>query len=140
VRVRFDPAGSAEVTVQNVGTGLLNLAAGGTSLCNGADNCTFLAQGASLTLLPGSTFTRTLPDTLASGGELAIVTVNPFAAVTFAYIAWGSGAAANSLEAQATAAGALWTRGARIAIRAGDNGFVCTGNAGNAASYVSCSP
>lgn len=139
VEVRFDGSGSAEVVIEDVGTGLLSLATEGTSLCNGAGRCVFLAEGASLTLLPGSTFTRTLPDTLPSGGELAIVTSDPFALFVFAYVAWGTGAAENSLEAQAIAAG-RWTSGARVALEAGDTGFVLVGDPRVPESYLSCNP
>jgi hypothetical protein len=140
VEVRFDPTGSADIVIENIGGSFLSLPAERTSLCNGADNCIFLVEGDSLTLLPDNRVTRTLPNTRASGGELGIFTADPFADFSFAYIAWGSGAGSSSLEAQAISSAALWTSGARIAIEPDDTGFVCTGDATNPASFVSCNP
>jgi hypothetical protein len=140
VSVRFDPDGSASVTIQNIGGGIIILAPQRGTLCNGADNCIFLSDDVSVTLEPRESFERTLPSTLPSGGEVAILSAFPPDAVGFGYVAWGSGPALGSLEALANADPSYWQSGDRVLVESGDTGFVCTGRADLAAGYVSCSP
>jgi hypothetical protein len=141
VRVRFDPDASAEVLLQNVGGGFLSFAAQGYRLCNGANNCVFLAETQSVTLVGDDSFSLRIPNTLPSGGELAVVFQLPGDPVqTEAYVAWGSGAGADSFESVVNASIRLWNTGERIAIEEGDTGFVCIGDASTALSYSSCHP
>jgi hypothetical protein len=140
VSVRFEPSGSATVSIQNIGGGLIILAAQRGTLCNGADNCIFLSDDVSVTLEPGESFERTLPATLPSGGEVALLSDFPPEAIGFGYVAWGSGPTGNGLEALANADLPYWRLGDRVLLESGDTGFVCTGRADLAAGYVSCNP
>ncbi|HEU4581199.1 MAG TPA: hypothetical protein VFS67_23235 [Polyangiaceae bacterium] len=141
VRVRFDPDGSADVLIQNVGAGLVSFGAQGYQLCNGMNNCVYLTEAQSVTLLLGDSFSRRIPNTLPSGGELAIVGIFPDNPIfTEAYLAWGSGAAGGSFEAVVNNELRLWNTGERIAIDAGDGGFVSTGDTTRASGYSSCNP
>jgi hypothetical protein len=141
VRVRFDPDGGADVLMQNLGGGLISFAARGYQLCNGASQCVFLSDDQSITLVGDDTFSRRIPNTLPSGGELAVVFVsagNPTS--TEAYVAWGSGAGADSFEPVANDAIRLWNTGERIAVTSGDTGFVSIGDTSRALGYTSCNP
>lgn len=140
VRVQFNAAGSADVLIRNIGTGFISLGVDGISLCNGSDNCVPTAPGVSVTLLPGDAFTRTVPNTSPSGGELGLYITDPFGQDKYGFLAWGSGAAANSLEELAADDGIYWTEGARIEVSPEATGFVCTGDPRVAASFVSCDP
>ena len=141
VRVRFDPDGSADVLLQDVGAGLLSFAARSYQLCNGMSNCVFLAETQSVTLSLGDSFSVRIPDTRASGGELAVVFNNPDIPIsTEAYVAWGNGAASGSFESVVNNDLRLWNTGERIAIEAGDSGFVSTGDTTRASGYSSCNP
>jgi hypothetical protein len=142
VKVHFIPDGSADAVIENIGTGFLNYGVQGYQLCNGTSNCVYLAETASITLLPGSTFSFHMPNTVASGGELAIVLlgVTPGDPNTQAYVAWGTGAGANGLETQINASAPYWAVGDRVQVAAGDTGFVCTGDTSRAAGYTSCNP
>ncbi len=140
VSVRFDPGGSARVLIQNIGAGLIILAPQSGTLCNGADNCIFLSDDLSITIEQGESFERTLPATLPSGGEVAILSAFPPDAIGFGYVAWGQGPASGSLEALANADLPYWRIGDRVQIESGDTGFVCAGRADLAAGYVSCNP
>jgi hypothetical protein len=140
VRVTFNEAGSADVLIRNIGTGFISLGVDGISLCNGSDNCVPTAPGVSVTLLPGDAFTRTVPNTSPSGGELGLYVTDPFGLDKYGFLAWGSGAGANSLEALAAGDGTYWTQGARIEVAPEATGFVCTGDPRVAASFVSCDP
>jgi hypothetical protein len=141
VRVRFDPDGSAEVLLQHVGGGLVSYAAQSYQLCNGASNCVFLAEAQSITLVGDDSFSRRIPNTLPSGGELAVVFQLPGEPVaTEAYLAWGSGAAVGSFESVVNDVIRLWNTGERIVLEEGDTGFVCVADTSTAASYTSCHP
>ncbi|MEO8180825.1 MAG: hypothetical protein ABI895_18485 [Deltaproteobacteria bacterium] len=141
VRVRFDPDAGADVLLQNLGGGFVSFAAQGYQLCNGANNCVFLAETQSVTLIGDDSFSLRIPNTLPSGGELAVVFQLPGDPVaTEAYVAWGSGAGADSFESVVNASIRLWNTGERIAIEQGDTGFVCVGDASTALSYSSCNP
>jgi hypothetical protein len=141
VRVRFDPDGGADVLMQNVGAGLVSFAAQSYQLCNGMSNCVFLGETQSVTLVQGDSFSRRIPNTLPSGGELAIVFVTPELPISSeAYLAWGSGAANGSFESVVNNELRLWNTGERIAIQDGDTGFVGTGDTTRASGYSSCNP
>ncbi|HVZ32546.1 MAG TPA: hypothetical protein VG963_08970, partial [Polyangiaceae bacterium] len=140
-RVRFDSDGSADVLMQNVGAGLLSFGVQGYQLCNGRNNCVYLAETQSVTLLINDSFSVRIPDTLPSGGELAIVLNQPdLPSSTEAYVAWGSGAANGSFEPLVNNDLRLWNTGERIAIEPGDSGFVSTGDTTKASGYSSCNP
>lgn len=140
-QVRFDPDGSASVLMQNVGAGLLSFGVQGYQLCNGRNNCVFLAPTQSVTLLINDSFSVRIPGTLPSGGELAIVLNQPDIPVsTEAYVAWGSGVANGSFESVVNDNLRLWNTGERIAIEADDTGFVSTGDTTKASGYSSCNP
>jgi hypothetical protein len=140
VSVRFLPSGSAEVVIENVGAALVNFAAQGYQLCNGADNCVFLSDDVPVNLLLGDAFTKIIPSTVPGGGELAIIFVSGPDLSAEAYVAWGTGAGEDSLEARANAEVPRWGLGERIAISPDDTGFVCTGPIHLAAGYTSCNP
>lgn len=139
ISVRFDDAtGSADVRIQNIGTGVVFFAA---ALCNGPDNCVVLRDGVTLQLNPRDTLDVTIPDTRPAGGELALLNDFPENAITgFAYVAWGSGPASDQLESLANAFEESWRPGQRITVAPGDTGFVSTGNSNVAAGYTSCNP
>jgi hypothetical protein len=141
VRVRFDPDGGADVLMQNLGGGFISFAAQGYQLCNGAGNCVFLSDAQSVTLVGDDTFSRRIPNTLPSGGELAVVFVsagNPTS--TEAYVTWGNGAGSDSFEPIVNETLRLWNTGERIGITAGDTGFVSIGDTSRALGYASCNP
>jgi hypothetical protein len=141
VRVRFDPDGSADVLFENLGGGFVSFAAGGFQLCNGRGNCVFLSDDQSITLVGDQTFSRRIPNTVASGGELALLFFGSDASISAeAYVAWGNGPGADSLEAAVNAELRLWVTGERIQVAAEDTGFVCLGDTSRAASYTSCHP
>jgi hypothetical protein len=144
VSVRFDAAtSSADVRIQNIGTGIVFFAG---VVCNGADaqgedNCVVLRDGATIQLNPRDTIDVTIPNTVAAGGELALLDNHPEAAITgFAYVAWGAGPSSNRLETLANTDWPNWSPGERIPIAPGDTGFVSTGNSNEAAGYSSCNP
>jgi hypothetical protein len=141
VRVRFDPDGSADVLLQHLGGGLVSYAAQGVKLCNGAATCVFFGETDSVTLVGDDSFSLRLPNTLPSGGELAAVFQLPGDPVqTEAYVAWGNGAGADSFEPVVNNATRFWNTGERVAIEAGDTGFVCIGDTSTAFGYSSCNP
>jgi len=140
VSVRFEPGGSARVTIQNIGGGIIILAPERGTLCNGADNCIFISDDVSITLDPRESFERTLPSTVPSGGEVAMLSAFPPDAIGFGYVAWGSGPAQGSLEVLANADTSYWQSGDRVLVESGDTGFVCTGRADLATGYSSCNP
>ena len=140
VSVRFDANGSANVTIQNIGTGVIFVPPQLGRLCNGADNCIFLSDDVIITLDPLDTFERTLPSTLPSGGEVALLSALPPDAVGLGYVAWGSGPPVGGLETLANAGTSFWQSGDRVLLQSGDTGFVCIGRADLAAGYVSCNP
>ncbi|MEY2929558.1 MAG: hypothetical protein RL033_307 [Pseudomonadota bacterium] len=144
ISVRFDAAtSSAQVRIQNIGTGTLFFAG---VVCNGTndegdDNCVVLREGVTIQLNSRDTLDITVPNTVAAGGELAMLNNYPANAITgFAYVAWGAGPDGNRLETQANTDQPNWRPGERIQIAPGDNGFVATGNSDAAAGYTSCSP
>ena len=140
-RVRFDADGAADVLMQNVGAGLLSFGVQGYQLCNGMSNCVYLAPTQSVTLLINDSFSVRIPNTLPSGGELAIVLNQPDIPIsTEAYLAWGSGAANGSFESVVNNDLRLWNTGERIAVEADDTGFVSTGDTTRASGYSSCNP
>jgi hypothetical protein len=140
-QVRFDSDGSAQVTMQNVGAGLLSFGVQGYQLCNGMSNCVYLAPTQSVTLLINNSFSVRIPDTLPSGGELGIVLNQPDIPVsTEAYVAWGNGATNGSFESLVNNDLRLWNTGERITVDADDTGFVSTGDTTSASGYSSCNP
>ncbi|HKO91332.1 MAG TPA: hypothetical protein VJU61_09280 [Polyangiaceae bacterium] len=140
VSVRFNLDGSANVTLQNIGGGIIFLPPQRSTLCNGADNCILLVEDATIMLNPFDSLERTLPATVPSGGEVAILSAFPPEAVGLGYVAWGSGPPQGSLEALANELFSYWQIGDRVFVQGGDTGFACTGRADLAASYVSCNP
>jgi len=141
VQVRFDPDGSADVLFENLGGGFVSFAAGGYRLCNGRQNCVFLSDNQAITLVGDQTFSRRIPNTLPSGGELAVVFFAMDASITAeAYVAWGNGPGADSLEEAVNAELRLWVTGERVDVAADDTGFVCVGNTSRGGSYTSCHP
>lgn len=140
VRVRFDPDGSANALIQDVGASFLSYAAQSRQLCNGMNNCVYLSDTQSVGLMLGDTFSVRIPNTLPSGGELAIVLNLPDLFAADAYLAWGSGAANGSFESMVNNDLRLWNTGERIAVDAGDTGFVSTGDTTRASGYSSCNP
>ena len=141
VRVRFDPDGSADVLMQNAGASLISYAAQSRQLCNGRSNCVYLGETQSVLLPLNASFSLRIPNTLPSGGELAIVLNQPdLPFACDAYVAWGSGAAGSSFESLVNNDLRLWNTGERIAIEDGDTGFVSTGDTTSASGYSSCNP
>ncbi len=139
VSVRFDPAtGSADVRLQNIGTGIVFF---DTVLCNGPDNCVPVLEQNTLQLGARDTVDVTIPNTRVEGGELAFLDDVPaLAAQALAYVAWGTGPSSNAFEALANEFILNWRPGERIQVAPGDSGFVCTGNANEAAGFTSCNP
>lgn len=139
--IEFESDGSARVQVQNVGTGLLSLGVNGIELCNGADNCVFLSEDISITLLARNTFTLVIPNTSPAGGELGLFFFNePEEPAGYAFVAWGAGQSTGSLESSANAETSLWSAGSRAVLEEGDTALVCVGPTNEAASFVSCTP
>jgi hypothetical protein len=140
VSVRFDATtGSAEVRLQNINTGILFF---DTVLCNGPDNCVPVEEQNTIQLNPRQTVDVTIPNTRAEGGELAFLDDPPeIALYGLAYVAWGSGPSSDRFETLANDfVMNTWRSGDRIQIAPGDSGFVCTGNANEAAGFTSCNP
>ena len=141
VSVRFLADDSAEVEMSNVGAGFISFQARGYQLCNGMDNCVFLSDDVPIALPQGDSATVTIPNTVASGGELAIVLdIASDDPSSEAYVAWGTGQPRGSLEMLANKTVPFWALGQRITISAGDTGFVCTGDTDKASGYTSCNP
>ncbi len=138
--VRFNPNGSAEVVIQNVGSGSITYAPLGYRLCNGSANCVFLSEEGPVAVNLGQSFSLTLPNTVSSGGELAVLLQLDGEVYSDAYVAWGTGALSGSLEVAANASVPHWPIGQRITIDPGDTGFVCTGPTNAVSSYTSCNP
>ena len=141
VRVRFDPDNSADVLLQNISRNHITYAAQRYQLCNGAGNCVYLGETQPLELDVGGLVALRIPNTLPSGGELAVVLNEADVPFTCdAYVAWGNGATSRSFESMASSQLPLWKTGERIVVQPGDTGFVASGDSNSASGFLSCNP